>query len=121
MERNIKQIFEWSPVVGLVLFGLTVKADAEQSYHWVCNAANDAACNLLGRMPLIQYSLSELLPFAVAQNLSDGALVYPLNDVGVFFVSVPDRWLLASGNRYLTVSGDHEIILFDHDIILPVT
>lgn len=106
MEQPVQHLFEWSPV-GLLLFhadGLATSADATS---WVCIAANGAACNLLGQLPLEKLSLDELFPPEVANSLRDATVVHPLNDGLDFFVSEPGRWLLASGNRteqYLTIT-----------------
>lgn len=102
----MKNVFEWSPV-GLLLFKTDDNTSTAGSSTWVCNAANSAACNLLGQLPLENRLLKEVFPAAVANKFGDAAVVHPVHDAVDFFVSKAERWLLACGTRaeqYLTVT-----------------
>lgn len=110
MEQNIRNVFEWSPV-GLLLFHTDDPFLPAESAEWACEAANGAACNLLGRLPLEKLSLEEVFPPVVASNLRNGALVHPLSNAVDFFVSDPGRWLLAAGNRH-----EHQLMVSLTDI-----
>jgi signal transduction histidine kinase len=106
MEQYIQNIFEWSPV-GLLLFKAEDRNATAGPPAWVCNAANGAASNLLGQLPLEKRPLEELFPALLASRLCDTAMAHPLEDAVDFYVSKANRWLLAIGNRveqHLTVT-----------------
>lgn len=100
METEVSHLFEWSPV-GLLLFESN-DASAQLPEQWVCKVANQAAENLLGRLPLDGLNLAELFPEPVASHLSDSVTTNPVNSAVDFFVSLPGKWMLASGNRVAT-------------------
>lgn len=105
MEDKKLHIFNWASV-GLLLFE-SVNAQSEIPSDWICQVANDSACNLLGRIPLNGLTLDSLFPDPVDTRLADAAITHPISGAVDFFVSSAGKWLLASGSRmdgYLTVT-----------------
>ncbi len=95
MDDTIHHAFTWSPN-GLLIFNIEHPAPPS---GWLCTIANQAACNLLGRLPLDGLPMADLFPTAIAEHFGDAALTYPLNHSVDFFVSEQGRWLLASANK----------------------
>lgn len=99
MEKELLHLMEWAPA-GLLLFAAPEETEMEaETDRWTCLTANQAACNLLGRLPLDGLSLAELFPRNVADSLTDHALTHPFANSVDFFISNPGKWLLAAGNR----------------------